>query len=151
MRFSLLLLPLLFFGLIIVSCKSPDGGSDSSDNSTTWSGTQQLGTSSGEVGYGVTVDSSGNIYVTGRTGGALDSIANSGSSDIFLVKYDSTGEKLWTKLLGTSSDDYGFGVTVDSSDNIYVTGYTAGGLDNNSNSGSLDIFLVKFNSDGVKQ
>jgi len=53
--------------------------------------------------------------------------------------------------LGTSSDDYGFGVTVDSSDNIYVTGYTAGGLDNNSNSGSLDIFLVKFNSDGVKQ
>ena len=59
--------------------------------------------------------------------------------------------KQWTKLLGTSSDDYGFGVTVDSSDNIYVTGYTAGGLDNNSNSGSLDIFLVKFNSDGVKQ
>ena len=89
--------------------------------------------------------------MTGRTGGALDSIANSGSSDIFLVKYDSTGEKLWTNLLGTSSDDYGFGVTVDSSDNIYVTGYTAGGLDNNSNSGSLDIFLVKFNSDGVKQ
>jgi len=110
-----------------------------------------LGTSSDEDGNGVTVDSSGNIYVTGRTGGALDSIANSGSSDIFLVKYDSTGEKQWTKLLGTSSDDYGFGVTVDSSDNIYVTGYTAGGLDNNSNSGSLDIFLVKFNSDGVKQ
>jgi hypothetical protein len=113
--------------------------------------TKLLGTSSDEDGNGVTVDSSGNIYVTGRTGGALDSIANSGSSDIFLVKYDSTGEKQWTKLLGTSSDDYGFGVTVDSSDNIYVTGYTAGGLDNNSNSGSLDIFLVKFNSDGVKQ
>ena len=113
--------------------------------------TKLLGTSSDEDGNGVTVDSSGNIYVTGRTGGALDSIANSGSSDIFLVKYDSTGEKPWTKLLGTSSDDYGFGVTVDSSDNIYVTGYTAGGLDNNSNSGSLDIFLVKFNSDGVKQ
>ena len=113
--------------------------------------TKLLGTSSDEDGNGVTVDSSGNIYVTGRTGGALDSIANSGSSDIFLVKYDSTGEKQWTKLLGTSSDDYGFGMTVDSSDNIYVTGYTAGGLDNNSNSGSLDIFLVKFNSDGVKQ
>ena len=113
--------------------------------------TKLLGTSSDEDGNGVTVDSSGNIYVTGRTGGALDSIANSGSSDIFLVKYDSTGEKQWTKLLGTSSNDYGFGVTVDSSDNIYVTGYTAGGLDNNSNSGSLDIFLVKLNSDGVKQ
>jgi hypothetical protein len=128
---------------------------DSSEMLILWNTSKQwtklLGTSSDEDGNGVTVDSSGNIYVTGRTGGALDSIANSGSSDIFLVKYDSTGEKQWTKLLGTSSDDYGFGVTVDSSDNIYVTGYTAGGLDNNSNSGSLDIFLVKFNSDGVKQ
>ena len=128
---------------------------DSSEMLILWNTSKQwtklLGTSSDEDGNGVTVDSSGNIYVTGRTGGALDSIANSGSSDIFLVKYDSTGEKQWTKLLGTSSDDYGFGVTVDSSDNIYVTGYTAGGLDNNSNSGSLDIFLVKLNSDGVKQ
>ena len=128
---------------------------DSSEMLILWNTSKQwtklLGTSSDEDGNGVTVDSSGNIYVTGRTGGALDSIANSGSSDIFLVKYDSTGKKQWTKLLGTSSDDYGFGVTVDSSDNIYVTGYTAGGLDNNSNSGSLDIFLVKFNSDGVKQ
>ena len=128
---------------------------DSSEMLILWNTSKQwtklLGTSSDEDGNGVTVDSSGNIYVTGRTGGALDSIANSGSSDIFLVKYDSTEEKLRTKLLGTSSDDYGFGVTVDSSDNIYVTGYTAGGLDNNSNSGSLDIFLVKFNSDGVKQ
>ena len=100
MRFSFLLLPLLFLGLIIVSCKSPDGGSDSSDNSTTWSGTQQLGTSSGEVGYGVTVDSSGNIYVTGYTTGGLDGNTNSGSNcysppctDIFLVKYNSSGVK----------------------------------------------------------
>ena len=128
---------------------------DSSEMLILWNTSKQwtklLGTSSDEDGNGVTVDSSGNIYVTGRTGGALASIANSGSSDIFLVKYDSTGETQWTKLLGTSSDDYGFGVTVDSSDNIYMTGYTAGGLDNNSNSGSLDIFLVKFNSDGVKQ
>ena len=97
---------------------------DSSEMLILWNTSKQwtklLGTSSDEDGNGVTVDSSGNIYVTGRTGGALDSIANSGSSDIFLVKYDSTGdgEKLWTKLLGTSSDDYGFGVTVDSSDNI---------------------------------
>jgi len=40
---------------------------------------------------------------------------------------------------------------VDSSNNIYVTGNTLGGLDNNTNSGNNDIFLMKFNSDGVKQ
>ena len=151
MRFSLLLLPLLFFGLIIVSCKSPDGGSDSSDNSTTWSGTQQLGTSSGEVGYGVTVDSSGNIYVTGYTTGGLDGNTNSGGRDLFLVKYNSSGVKQWTQQLGTSSGDSGRGVMVDSSNNIYVTGYTEGGLDGNTSSGERDLFLVKYNSSGVKQ
>ena len=72
-------------------------------------------------------------------------------SDIFLVKYNSSGTKQWTKQLGTSSVDKGRGVTTDSSDNIYVTGGTDGDLDGNTNSGSVDIFLVKYNSDGVKQ
>jgi hypothetical protein len=42
-------------------------------------------------------------------------------------------------------------MTVDSSNNIYVTGQTEGGLDWNFNEGGKDIFLVKYNSDGVKQ
>ena len=71
--------------------------------------------------------------------------------DIFLVKYNSSGTKQWTKQLGTSSSDQEFGVTVDSSDNLYVTGYTNGGLDGNTQVGNGDIFLVKYNSDGVKQ
>ena len=135
MRFSLLLLPLLFLGLIIVSCKSPDGGSD------TWSGTQQLGTSSSDNGYGVTVDSSDNIYVTGYTTGGLDGNTNSGDDDLILVKYNSSGTKQWTQQLGTSSSDIGTGVTVDSSDNIYVTGYTDGGLDETPVRGVLTSFL----------
>ncbi len=113
--------------------------------------TQQLGTSSNDYGRGVAVDSSDNIYVTGYTEGGLDNNTNSGNDDIFLVKYNSSGTKQWTKQLGTSSTDYGYGVTVDSSDNIYVTGHTEGDLDNNTNSGSSDLFLVKYNSSGTKQ
>ena len=113
--------------------------------------TQQLGTSSMDFGSGVTTDSSGNIYVTGYTRGGLDGNTNSGSYDIFLVKYNSSGTKQWTKQLGTSSDDWGNGVSTDSSGNIYVTGYTDGGLDGNTNSGKDDIFLIKFNSSGIKQ
>ena len=97
------------------------------------------------------MDSSDNIYVTGYTGGGLDGNTNSGSSDLFLVKYNSSGTKQWTKQLGTSGYDLGYGVTVDSSDNLYVTGYTTGGLDGNTNSGGEDIFLVKYNSSGTKQ
>jgi uncharacterized delta-60 repeat protein len=113
-----------------------------------------LGTSSGDTKTdGVTVDSSGNIYVTGYTSGGLDNNTNSGSNDIFLVKYNSSGVKQWTKQLGTSNSDVGRGVTVDSSDNIYVTGSTSGGLDDNTNTAgsSWDFFLVKYNSSGVKQ
>ena len=117
----------------------------------TSSWTKQLGTSSNDGGNGVTTDSSDNIYVTGLTGGGLDGNTSSGQEDIVLVKYNSSGTKQWTKQLGTTLSDDGSGVTTDSSGNIYVTGYTGGGLDGNTSSGSGDIFLVKYNSDGVKQ
>ena len=79
-----------------------------------------------DSGFGVTTDSSGNIYVTGETEGDLDGNTSSGYRDIFLVKYNSSGTKQWTKLLGTLFPDEGRGVTTDSSGNIYVTGKTGG-------------------------
>ena len=98
--------------------------------------------------------------MTGTTEGGLDGNANSGGiryylrascKDIFLVKYNSSGTKQWTKQFGTSSMDDGTGVTTDSSGNIYVTGYTKGDLDGNTKSGDDDIFLVKYDSSGTKQ
>jgi hypothetical protein len=122
------------------------------------SGTKQwtklLGTSSNDEGKGVTTDSSGNIYVTGVTNGGLDGNTNLGSGDIFLVKYNSSGTKQWTKQLGTSSDDRGNDVTTDSSGNIFVTGITEGGLDGRTSSGCsgcYDMFLIKYNSSETKQ
>jgi hypothetical protein len=51
--------------------------------------TQQLGTSTNGGGTGVTVDSLGNIYVTGNVGGGLDGNTNTNLSDLFAVKYNS--------------------------------------------------------------
>jgi uncharacterized delta-60 repeat protein len=113
--------------------------------------TKQLGTSKNDEGYEVTIDSSGNIYVTGWTGGGLDGNTNMGGYDIFLIKFNSSGTKQWTEQLGTSSSDIVLGLTTDSTGHIYMTGFTRGGLDGNTNSGGKDIFLVKYNSDGVKQ
>ena len=112
------------------------------------------------MAHGVTTDSSDNIYVTGWTQGKLDTY--SGNDDIILVKYNSSGTKQWTRQFGapsfleksqynsssqmTPSTDKGIGVAVDSSGNIYVTGNTEGGMDENTNSGKNDIFLVKYNS-----
>ena len=101
--------------------------------------------------FGVAVDSSDNIYLAGTTNGGLDGNTSSGKHDILLVKYNSDGSKQWLQQFGSSSNDMGLHVDVDSKGNIYVTGYTEGGLDGNTNSGDRDIFLVKYNSSGTKQ
>jgi len=113
--------------------------------------TQQLGTSSRDHARGVATDSSGNVYVTGDTYGGIDGNTNAGYNDLFVVKYNSSGTKQWTKQLGTSSTDLANGVATDSSGNIYVTGGTYGGLDGNTNAGNSDLFVVKYHSNGTKQ
>ena len=113
--------------------------------------TKQLGSSGEDVATGVAVDSSGNSYVTGYTDGGIDGNSSSGKKDFFLIKYNSSGTKEWTKQEGSSGDDYAYGLAVDSSDNIYVTGYTDKKLHGNNNSGRFDMFLVKYNSSGARQ
>ncbi len=135
------------FSLSIISCAKRDGSSDT----TIWSGTKQIGTSTSDYGTGVTLESSDNSIASVQTNIGLDGNTNSGSDDIFLVKYNSSGTKRWTEQLGISDNESGISLAVDSFDNIYVTGYTKRELDGNTNSGNYDIFLIKYNSSGIKQ
>jgi len=109
------------------------------------------GSANNDYGYGVAVDSGGNVYVAGYTYGPFDGQVNVGGYDIFLTKYNSTGTKQWSKIWGSANDDYGREVSVDSDENVYVTGYTDGVFDGQTNTGSSDIFLTKYNSAGTKQ
>ena len=143
-------------------------------------------------GSGIALDSSANIYITGSTDGNLDGNISSGILDIFLTKFDSTGNKLFTRQFGTTGrgywlwdrpwtaaemfmsparpeglwelalsayptsswpsltlpeiiflssssgqpfNDIGYGVAVDSSGNVYITGSTEGSLGSISASG----------------
>ena len=112
---------------------------------------KQIGTSFDDRGNGIAIDSSNNIYITGYSKGDLDNNTNSGRSDAFLMKFDSGGSKQWTKLIGTSSDDIANDIIIDSSNNIYITGYSNGHFDNHTNTGNSDIFISKYNSDGSNQ
>jgi len=113
--------------------------------------TKKLGTAQNDLANGVATDSSGNFYVTGFTYQHLDGNTSAGNADLFVVKYNSSGTKQWTKQLGTSSTDLADGVSTDSSGNVYVVGYTYGDLDSNTNKGGSDLFVVKYNSSGTKQ
>ena len=117
------------------------------DGTHAWN--RQWGTSEPDYGESVAVDSNGNIFVTGPTLGDLDG-TNMGIGDIFLTKWNKDGSKAWTKQWGTSVNDEGRSVAVDSNGYIFVTGPTLGNLDGNTNMGSADLFLTKWNTDGSK-
>jgi len=59
--------------------------------------TKQFGTSDYDYSSGVSVDSSGNIYVSGTTRGSLSGNTSAGMSDAFIAKYNSAGNQLWVK------------------------------------------------------
>lgn len=82
------------------------------------------------------LDSSGNIYYCGEkhTFGSSNYIS-------YLNKCDSSGNLVWQKSLNSSYTEYGTGVGVDSSNNVYVCGYTFNGSANTS-------FFAKYDTSG---
>jgi len=108
--------------------------------------TAQIGTRGNDLSQSVAVDASGNIYISGSTHGDLGG-PGAGSSDAFLMKFDSSGNELWTTQIGTSDSDASYSVAVDASGNAYISGGTHGDL-GGPNAGSCDAFLSKFDSSG---
>jgi hypothetical protein len=121
------------------------------------SGVKQYTKQSGVTGrttiaHSVATDTSGNVYIAGFTGGNLDGNINTGIYDLFVTKYDSSGAKQFTKLLGASgAQTVGTAITAGENGNVYVAGYTNASLDGNTLTGSLDTFITKYSSSGVKQ
>ncbi|REG28069.1 beta-propeller repeat-containing protein [Archangium gephyra] len=115
--------------------------------------TKQLGSSGGDYAQAVATDAAGNVYVAGYTTGNLDNNTSAGLKDLFLVKYDASGNKKWTRQLGTTKNDEARAVTVDANGAIYVTGLTHGTLPGSSqtNLGDADMFLAKYDASGNRQ
>ena len=108
--------------------------------------TRQLGTSGTDESYGVAVDGAGNVFISGWTEGDLDGQKNAGGPDVFLSMIDTSGNVLWTRLLGTSSGDKSMGVAVDAAGNVFISGYTYGSLPGYINAGGTDAFVAKYES-----
>jgi hypothetical protein len=75
--------------------------------------------------------------------GSLDGQTNSGARDAFLIKYDANGNRAWTRLLGSSSNDEARALTTGTDGAIYMAGSTEGSLDGQTNRGFYDAFLTK--------
>ncbi|MDD1422483.1 SBBP repeat-containing protein [Dolichospermum sp. ST_sed1] len=98
----------------------------------------------------ITTGSDGAIYVSGYTYRNLDGQTNNGNWDAFITKYLPDGTKSWTNLLGGSEHDQFTSLTTDSDGAIYVSGYTYGDIDGQTNNGGADAFITKYLPDGTK-
>jgi len=120
---------------------------------TTWN--TFLGGTSTDLGYGIAVDSSGNVYVTGEcyTTWGSPVRAYSGNGEAFAAKLNSSGMLLWNTFLGGTGEDAGVGIAVDSSGNVYVTGFSVSTWGNplRAYSGADDGFVAKLDSNGLLQ
>jgi hypothetical protein len=98
------------------------------------------------IGKDVALDSSGNVLVTGTFWGTIDfggqklSSNCIGGMDLFVAKYSTDGELLWVDRQGGTVENRGNGITVDSNDNVLVTGFFQN---------PDDIILAKYSPDGV--
>jgi hypothetical protein len=115
---------------------------------------------------GIAIDPSGNIILSGNFQGSVDMDGGSGNleltaqgaDDIFVAKFNSTGDVLWAKSFGGSDFDYGQSVATDASGNIFATGsfkqivdFSTGTSSSvlTSYNASEDVCIFKLNSSGA--
>jgi parallel beta-helix repeat protein len=121
-----------------------------------WSWVRSAGGLYTDKSYSISTDYSGNIYTTGFYVGTANfgslSLPGFGEQDIFIAKYNPSGNPLWVRRIGGIWSDHGYAVGNDKSGNCYVTGrfnyYAYIGTDTLSSSGAYTIFLAKFDSAG---
>jgi len=113
-----------------------------------------LGGLSQDYSYAVAVDSAGNVYVAGRSEGSWGAPiqAFSGGTEAFVAKLNSSGFLEWNTFLGSPGNEVGWGLAVDGSGNVYVTGYSTSnwGSPIRPYSGGYDAYVSKLNPQGIR-
>ena len=92
-------------------------------------------------GRAIVVDEQGNVYVTGETAGAGT------GTDYLTIKYNTDGIQQWVSTYdGPGNNDAAIDLALDAAGNVYVTGYSAAGIDLDEL--DLDIATIKYDNNG---
>ena len=126
---------------------------------------KQVGGTNNDLGYGITTDPSGNIYLTGffedtvdfDPGAGVFNFTSAGFNDAFILKLDASGNFIWAKQFAGTSSVSANAIDIDSSGMVYVAGdfYETADFDPNAGIFNLtaagnfnDIFVCKLDSSG---
>jgi hypothetical protein len=112
----------------------------------------------------IAADASNNIYITGYFDGSVDfdpgpgvtTLTSAGALDIFVSKFDPSGNHVWANAFGGPDLDLGSSAAIDPSGNLIVTGAFTGtvdfnpgaGVNNLISAGDLDVYVSKFDGSG---
>jgi hypothetical protein len=95
------------------------------------------------------VDASGNIYVVGTATGNFGDQLNQATQDVYLTKYDSAGNVVFQNLLGSAGNASGYGLALDPSGGVVITGASTAALTTTSiASGNNDSFVARYDANG---
>jgi hypothetical protein len=111
-----------------------------------------------DYGLALAADQSGNCLVTGYFSSSSFSLgavtlSNTGNFNVFLAKYDPSGNVLWAKSSVGSMNDRASAICTDASGNSYITGLFSSstavfGSYTLTNSGTYNSFVVKYDPSG---
>lgn len=123
-----------------------------------------MGGSGNQEGHSVITDASGHIYSTGifestsdfDPGSGTQMLTSAGGDDVYISKLDPAGNLIWTKQLGTTTDEWALSITLDPDNNVIVTGFFEGTVDfdpgagvyNLTSGGMEDVFIIKLDLNG---
>lgn len=133
-------------------------------NAQTFEWAKRMGGTDNDAGLAIAVDASGNVYTAGLFYDTADfdpgpdtfNLSPVDIADIFITKFDASGNLVWAKQMGGTQADLAYALAVDASGNIYTTGVFYGTADfdpgpgtfNLSNTGVENAFISKLDTDG---
>jgi len=103
---------------------------------------RQLGTQELDWAWGIATDKNGNVYIAGNADGKLEENESHGKTGFFIAKYDNAGNKKMVKSYGGGEIYRSQSIDCDTSNNVYVVGWTYG---------KKDVFIAKYNTDLAEQ
>lgn len=145
------------------------GGTDvivsklTSDGISVWN--KSFGGAGEDAGRGVTLDTKGNIYLTGSFSDKITfsdpnatAITAAGATDIFLVKYSTSGDLVWARRAGGISIDEARGICFDKNGFVNIVGifwgtatFPGGTALDITSGGNYDGFVTQYDLDGAPQ
>ncbi|MFN5221521.1 MAG: beta strand repeat-containing protein, partial [Cyanobacteriota bacterium] len=99
---------------------------------------------------GVVTGSDGSIFVGGTTEGNMGGQPLFGGQDPYVTKYTPDGAIVWTRQIGTASNEMSWSMAAGVDGSVYIASNNALNIDGQVNAGSWDAMLAKYNSDGTK-